>query len=221
MLDHVIQGFKGDATDAFNAKLYGAVHPNVRKFVANQFQVPLEMLDDHQRAFYTKAQAAYLSNVSEEAEEFNRRIINTHRVDDVFGDKHIAVLGSLYEFRRAGPTMAHWTMVNPVLREEWLHNRIDGYSTLIDAQTIPAADMVSGEAHRDYRRVMTGVVTTQGNPAVEESELSWGWIEYSEPERDGESPLSAGQVFDILQTWANAEALLDEGIDPTDVTEPA
>lgn len=219
MLNQVIRGFRGDATDAMNLKLYGDVHPNVTRFVESRFEQPMDMMSDQERMFHMAAREAYLSSVSEEAMEFERRTINTLQTDQVFGDKRVVRLSSLYEFRRAGPTMANWTMVNPVLRHEWLQNRLDGYSTLIDQEAIPKQDLVSGEAHYDYRRVMSGIVTSAGDVTNPDSELSWGWTEYMDRPRADDLPLSVAAVFDILDTWASAEALLDEGVDPTNIIE--
>jgi hypothetical protein len=100
-----------------------------------------------------------------------------------------------------------------------LQNRLDGYSTLIDQEAIPKQDLVSGEAHYDYRRVMSGIVTSAGDVTNPDSELSWGWTEYMDRPRADDLPLSVAAVFDILDTWASAEALLDEGVDPTNIIE--
>jgi hypothetical protein len=181
--------------DAFNALVYGESHPNTVNFLQNQFDNVATMLTSAGNTFMNRGREAFNHFNSSAAIEFARNA--TKAVMGAFETPHIRELKTLEDFTRAAPLMQRWVMANPVVREKYFMQRLDGYSdTYVDIH----AGKIK-EDHYDYRRVMDGILTFSDNG-------DWKITQYSEELLDGDRDLLFGEQTDIIKGWSAMDYLL-------------
>ena len=130
---------------------------------------------------------------------------------ELFHPNTIMSLVNLDEIRNAMPVMQRYIMAEPYIRGLLAEQRCSGYvDTYFDAEPGKI-----GEDHYDYRRVMHGVVTTNGCPKDPEDAVM-ECTAYSEELREGDVELNYLQQASILLTWEIARALAEDGEDPTE-----
>lgn len=121
----------------------------------------------------------------------------------------ITKLKTLDEVRAAQPVMQRYIMANPVVREFYQKQRIDGFSdTYLDNEPGKI-----GSRHYDYRRVTDGIVQ---DTQTEEGDYEWVSHQYFEDLFDGDRDLELVEKVDILHTWDIIEMFMKAGqADPT------
>lgn len=122
----------------------------------------------------------------------------------------ICELTDIGMLQHARSVNARYIMANPKLRMERNKGRINGY----DGVYVDAEPDSIGESHRDYRRVMNGIVRWEAVPESEweTSEAAFEYDAYFEPESEmgiEEPELDIDEQVDILFNWSFAESLLE------------
>lgn len=192
------------ATDAFDAMVYGAQHPNTINYLSNQVNNISNTLTEAGRAFMQRSKQAFDFFNGNAAIEFARKVVSS--VKSVFQSEHVIRLWEIDNLQQATLTMQRWIMANPMVRELYHSQRIDGYSdTYSDIH-----GLVSGADHYDYRRVMDGMMTITDD--------DYHFTEYVEPLIEGDRDLTFGEQVDIIHTWDAVEAILS--LAKEDITNP-
>lgn len=189
----------------FNAMAFAEPHPQTVQFLEGMNQQPTNVLSETAQQFMDASKSMYDQFMGSEAMRFMRAAGRTlaHSTDS----NEIRELKTVDDMQQAPLKMQRYVMANPVVRQ-WYHDqRLDGYSdTYVDR-----FPRVTGEDHYDYRRVMNGIVEV-------EDDGQWYFVEYNEELIDGDRELLADEQFDIYNTWQRMATKLFEGEDdPTSV----
>ena len=188
------------SASSWNALCYPESHPNTTRFLANQLESVSDMLTGAGRSFMERSRAAFEHYNGAAAMRFAREAVRA--VQGVFETPGIRQLSTLDEMTRANDIMQRWMMANPVVRERYHAQRMDGYSdTYSDVH-----GAVSGEEHYDYRRVMDGIVQWDTNG-------DWSVTQYVEPLLEGDRDLLFEEQLDIMNGWSAMDLLLSIGKD--------
>ncbi len=188
------------AADAFDALVYGQSHPGTLQFIQNQVSHVADTLSEAGRAFMSKGQAIFDQMNSSAAMQFARDVMKS--VKGVFDTHVIANLWELDHLQGASLTMQRWIMANPVIREKYHNQQLDGFS---ETYTDNAPGEI-GPGHYDYNRVMDGVFEFN-------KEDGWKSTQYLDRLLDGDRDLLFSEQCDIMNTWLAAEVFLALGKD--------
>lgn len=192
--------------EAFTAAIVGSQNPVNRQYFLSQLEQAKSHIGDSfgslGASFISGMQRMYDTFNSSRAIELTKAALN--QITGVFQADVIRTISDISHFQIATPIMQRYIMANPIVRQMYHDQRLDGYSdTYVD--TDPG---VVGEKHYDYRRVMSGIMVPEGTDLY--------YTSYIEQLRDEQDELTAGDQFRILDTWANIENLiLSGGKDPT------
>lgn len=194
---------------SFDAMLYGVPHPGTLAFLQSQFTQPSQYLTQAGQMFHDRAQQVYEAFNGSQAIRTMKSIIRC--AQSFMRDDRVYVHQSMGELQFAQSRMQRWIMAEPMVREMYHQQRIDGYSdSYVDYHS------GIGEDHYDYRRVMQGymVVDTTDRPDVPE----WSAATWDEELLDGDSELSLEEQNDIQDTWMWTRHYLQLGKeDPTSI----
>lgn len=196
-------GFRGDATDAMNAALYGnRIHSNVAKFIQQQRQAPLPTgISQAAATFITHAKEAAGKFMGEERIEFARKVAVMDGGDTTVGESTIQELDNIISIQRAGRTMVPFVMADPVVRDLYHRGRAEGYNGFYEDRQ----PTVSKDGHYEYMLATDGMVTEEGDV-----------VEHFFDIKTGDRPLTVGEQVAIANTWDCLHELLDMGQqDPT------
>lgn len=192
------------ATDAFDALAYGESHPGTVEFLRNQYDNVAGLITDAGRAFFDRSRQTFEHFNSNAALNFARKVVQKLAGSDISVDR-ISFLSDLQQLQKATLTMQRWNMANPVIRQRYLDQRLDGYSdTYIN---IHGTDI--GWYHYDYRRAVEGLGWT-------DKEGHEHWTQFDDELLDGDRRLMLSEQVDIKDTWSIQNALLKFGDDSTD-----
>lgn len=200
--------------DAFNAKAFGNPHPNNVQYFTQQYQDIVQnasmFVGDLGKQFVQAAASVYQQYVSPTALARIRNILR-HATNDSANDT-IRSLGTLEEFQNASLVMQRWVMAEPLVREKYQAQLIDGYSdTYLDVE--PGA---SGLSHYDYRSVTEGMVEYSQNDEGEVDGLVYVNYYQADGLRSEDRLLEVEEKTDILDVWHNVRVYLRQGAeDPT------
>lgn len=139
----------------------------------------------------------------ENIKETSKKIIK--KIDNFLRPNIVNELRRLEDFQVAGPMMQRFIMANPVVRQRYHEQRLDGYS---DSYVDYEPNKI-GEEHTDYRLVMSGIqqIDNDGNSYS---------VDYYQNLDTDDLTLSSMDKFDILSSWINIENILAEEVyDPT------
>lgn len=194
--------------DGFDAVLYGEQSQKNMNFFTNQMQMLSQPLMQANAFFAQTAQNLYDQFNGSEALRIARAAMRA--VQGVFMRDQIQYLDTLTHCQVAPVTMQRWVMANPVVRQMYHNQEIDGYSeTYTDVEPNKV-----GEDHYDYRRVIDGVVRFDST----DSDVAWEVTSYCEELREGDRNLELFEKADILNTWDIIEHFVKHGkSDPTSV----
>jgi hypothetical protein len=190
-------------TDGFTTSIFGIPHPGTLEFIQRHLYQATDTLTDAGRQFMAGAHDLY--------ERFNgshaRRLFSAAaRAATHFWQADVVrYLGDVGALQQAPPIMRRWLMAEPELRQLYHAQRCDGYSDhYFDAHPNDV-----GEAHHDYRRVMSGVVQFKENG-------DWFARTYNDDLLPDETDLTMVEKSDILDSWwALKEILKAKEEDPT------
>lgn len=191
--------------ETFNALCYSEKHPSTLQFLQNQFQNIQSTLVNAGNEFLAGTRAIY--DRYNDSEAMRRARLALNKVQNIFKPDNIHSLWELQDIQNAQLVMQRWIMANPIPREMYHKQLLDGYS---DSYVDNFPEDV-GESHYDYRRVMHGVV--QDCP-----ENDFKIVHYLDELYEGDRELSLEEQADILSTWDIVNAILKRNED--DPTSP-
>lgn len=192
------------ASDAFDALAFGEKHPSTVDFLRNQYEQVSGLITEAGRAFFDRSRQTFEHFNSNAAIDFARTAINK-LVGGAIGIDRVSYLSDLEQLQKATAVMQRWLMANPVVRERYLDQRLDGYSDTY--ANIHGLDV--GWHHYDYR------IATQGLGWCDDEDHEH-WTQYEDELREGDRHLTLGEQVDIRDSWAVMNLLLKFGDDPTD-----
>ena len=201
--------------DAFDALVFGAPMQNNLDYFNQQYQNFIQnanqFVGDLGAKFVQAASNIYNNYVSPTAIQRIKSILRQTDIHDEHS-KAIVPLMNLEDIQRASLTMQRWVMANPVVRERYHNQQLDGYSdTYLDMD--PGS---IGMTHYDYRMVTEGTVEIITNEHDEPEGTLYKQYFMDSELRDGDSLLDLGEKVDIKDTWSIVEAYLRKGDeDPT------
>lgn len=199
----------GGGNAAIQALLYGDVHPGTQRYFESQRGEGLGSLTQTARTFVKEA----VDRFGFMATERTRRLIaNVRRAADwAWHGDYIRPLRTVDEMQLAAPTMIRYIMAEPTIRQMYHRQEIAGY----DDHYTDTQPGVVGEEHRDYRRVMQGIVVVNED-ATPDSEDQFHSDEWIDDLLEDERELEFGEQLDVLETWANVKRVMRDRLrDPT------
>jgi hypothetical protein len=192
------------AQDAFNALVYGEQNPQTTNHLRSQFERATNLLGDAGRRFYESALSTFEHYNSNAAINFARTAIQNLTGGNI-DVQRVVYLHEVEQLRAATQLMQRYLMANPVVRERYLDQRLDGYSeTYVN---VHGTDV--GWHHYDYRRVVEGVGQT-------DKEGDEHWTEFFDELHEGDRHLTLSEKIDIMDSWSAQNVLLALCEDPTD-----
>lgn len=193
-----------DPFRAFELSAFGEKHTNTIQFIKNQYSNMGPVTDSAARSFIDASYGVYDRINGSEAMRAARAAVG--RVKSLWQSDTIRVLSELYQMQHAGLTMQRWIMTNPLAREMYFKQHIDGYSeSYVDVE--PGS---IGETHYDYQLVNDGLVNFVND------EGDWAASTYQIDLKEGDHFLTLAEQDEILITWSNLEHELRKGrYDPT------
>lgn len=202
---NIIQG----GNTAFDALVYGVdQHPANSSYFQRQIESISNTLTEVGQNFFANTQQLYNQVNNSDVMRIARAAVQTAK--SLFQPNQILSIFDMGNMQNAPVVMQRWIMANPVVRELYHKQQIDGYSDSYEDM----APGIIGEQHYDYRRVMTGIV--QDVEGVEGEEDSWKVCYYPDEIYEGDKELTHDEKCDILSTWNIAEMFVAAGkSDPT------
>jgi hypothetical protein len=189
-----------DSGDAFDALAYPAQHQGTVAYLRHQGSQFSSTLMDAGKAFMQQSREAFEHYNGSAAIRFVREVVQS--VQGTAAAPYISTLFGLKQMQSASLLMQRWAMANPVVREQYHQQRLDGYSdTYIDVSPQDIAD-----AHYDYRRVMDGAF-------VFDEAGDWQCKQYLDRLHEGDRDLLHEEQVDIRQTWTAMDLILQLGKD--------
>jgi hypothetical protein len=200
----------GDA-GAFNAILFPEQSPMVDQYIQNQLNNFSTTLTDIGRQFVETSRALYDKVNDSNAVRLAKAAVRMAK--GMFHPNAIIPLETVEDLRAAQPMMQRYIMAEPMLREQFHKQLVDGF-----ADTYADIDPgLIGVHHYDYRRVMNGVV--QDTTEVDsEDNVVHGWVSmnFYEDLRGEDRELDFTEQHSILRTWDVVRMAMAAGRDPTD-----
>ncbi len=199
----------GGGDNTFTALAFGTPHPRTMAVLESQFTNLGNQISAAGEEFMARQRAMFEQFNGSEALRLAKAALRA--VSHAFTPNIVQPLLTIGALQQAQTAMQPWIMANPVVRELFHQQRLDGYSdTYVDME--PG---LIGERHTDYRHVMHGML--QELPDTEDGEGNWK-ITFNDDDRAGQPELTFTERIDILTTWDAVEALLGPGKeDPTSV----
>lgn len=201
-----INVIQGGTVDSFDYLAFPNQNPANTSYIQNQLTNISDRLTGYGRTFLEASKEIYEKVNNSQALMLAKAAVR--RAKGFLHPNSIMYLGELDDLRQAQPMMQRFIMAEPALRREYHKQRVDGYSdTYVDV-----APGKVGEDHYDYRRVMTGVVTEEGDG----EDYTWKAVIYADELFEGDSELDTFQKNDILKTWDIVNMFMAAAKDPTD-----
>lgn len=153
-------------------------------------------------SFFDQAQSLYQMISTNDAVQAMRNLVA--KADTTWMSNNIHGVSTIEQLQTANPIMQRYIMANPVVRDMYLNNMVEGYS---DSYTNLHGNAI-GDSHYDYRRVMDGVMIVKDDHTLVK--------EYIEFIPEGEKELTLFEKVDILNAWNLINTSLDANeLDPT------
>lgn len=215
------QVIQGGSPTTFNMLVYPEQSASIQHYIQNQIQTFSSQVcgavGSYAQTFVDRAKQLY--------EQYNNSAViqaaraTLRAASAVFHPNSIVAFESLESFQAAAPLMQRYLMADPVMRQYYFDQRIDGYADTYKN----IHGKVSGDQHYDFRRVTNEVVFTEEEYAqlhgkeYNEEESKYGWISvsYSEDILEGDRDLKTYEQHDILADWQLQRAYLKQLQDPT------
>jgi len=193
---------EGD-TATFNALVYGQMHPGTQQFLYQQYENPTAILTEAGARFVEYGRDIHRRLTESRASQFVSAV--QRAVGSIWQPDSIRVLQTIGDFQWASHQMQRVVMANPVVRQLYQQQRIEGYSgSYKDAYPGTIKDN-----HYDYQRVMNGLV-------VFDQEDNWEATTYFDELELNDNELNLFEQTDIVDSWKHAESLIKHGEeDPT------
>jgi hypothetical protein len=193
--------------ESFDYFIYPEQNPVNQNYFYNQVYAVNQALNDFGSKFMQASQHIYEkindSNVIRAAKAALRYAVGLSHPNAV------VYLKTIDELRAAQPVMQRYIMANPVVREMYNQQLIDGYNdTYIDNE--PG---FMKALHYDFRRVMDSVIQDKVD---DEGNYEWVAPQYYEDLIAGDRDLDFQEKINILNTWDVIDQFMKSGKeDPT------
>lgn len=198
--------FGGD--NEFDALVFGAQHPGTIAHLQAQLMAPTDHLSAAAQQFVAHSYDLFERFNSAEAQRLAEAAIR--KVKGIFQPDSVQQLYELAMLQQAPLVMQRFIMADPVIRQAYMEQRIDGYGdTYVDYQ--PGA---IGADHYDWRRLHEGVY----QEVLDNPEYDWQHTEWLGDLHPEDRPLSLQEKMDVFSTLEFARAYLLQGKD--DPTSP-
>lgn len=203
----VIQG----GAEVFDALIYHEPHPETMNFLQNQFDNMSNAFGSAGSAFMETARNTWERFGSSDA--LQRAKAAVRMVKHMWQRDEIRSIWEMGAFQQAPLSMQRFLMANPVVREKFNNQLIDGYSdTYVDMY--PKA---IGWAHYDYQLARHGFFQVT-EPEKEGGDHGFHVEFFFDDPVQGDRRLTHIEQHDIDISWDAMNALLaDGGEDPTSV----
>ena len=201
--------------------LYPDQHQNNQNFIQERIQQVSQQLgsvvSDFGTKFMERAKNLYEQAYNSQAVLAAKAAIRATK--GLFHPNAIVQLDSVDELRSAQPVMQRYLMANPIVRQLYLEQRIDGYSDTY----VNVHGKVIGNEHYDYRRVMDGMIVDHElqqmltGKAVDESAPEWTATTYFEDLLQDDRELTAMEQTDMLNNYRLQAIAIQQLKDPTNL----
>ena len=124
----------------------------------------------------------------------------TRKVKRIFEADDVHELYEIGDFQHARSRMRRYVMSNPVVRQRYYSNRLEGYSDLYEDRYKGRI----GEEDPLYRRVMSGVWQ------VDEDNNTYFEQYWEDEEMATEEPITQEEQLDVLSSWDRVLYLLNK-----------
>jgi hypothetical protein len=189
------------ASQEWSAAVYGPQSQSTIEYLQNQFTNITQPLSAFGKEFVQSSLRAFQQFNNSEAMRFARNVINRLQ-GNVIVDT-IAMLVTAEHFQNALPMMQRFTMACPSVRTAYHRQMCDGYSeTYHDHEPGKIR-----EDHYDYRRVMNGIVTFEGE------ERCATYTTWQEELHEGDQELQFDQQTTVLDGWDHLDVMMVLGQD--------
>lgn len=177
--------------------MYGQKSPAVLQFLQNNYNTYMNTVS----SMGNPVASQMMQRVASIWEETNS--LNAIRRAESIASRSVGVVNqifihtceTLHDLQTAGPVMQRYLMANPVVREAYIRQEIDGYSSsYVDLE--PEA---IGKDHTDYRTIMNGMVVAV--PATKDEPETWKYSIYFDEAIEGDIPLRFDQRCDFRDAW--------------------
>lgn len=191
--------------EAFVAAIGGLSTPMDNDYFRRQYEAVRGFIGDKcstvASEFYDKTQKLY--NFFNNSTMIRRAKSALNQIRGIYQDDIIRTISTIEDFQIATPTMQRWIMANPMVRNLYSRQAIDGYSdTYVDNQP---SYQGPPEGRYDYRRVMDGI--------VQSNDEGYFFEQYPDQLRDPGDDLDDYDKFRILDTWRNIENVFLSALD--------
>lgn len=215
------QVIHGGSPTTFNLLVYPEQSSSIQQYIQHQLQTFSSQVsgavNSYAQTFVDRAKELYDQYNNSAVIQAARATLRA--ASAVFHPNSIVMFDSLESLQAASPLMQRYLMADPVVRQYYFDQRIDGYSDTYKN----LHGKVSGDQHYDFRRVTDGVVFTEQEYAelhgkdYDENDSQYGWISvsYSEDMLGGDRELKTFEQHDILSDWQLQRAFLKKLQDPT------
>ena len=215
------QVIHGGSPTTFNLLVYPEQSSSIQQYIQHQLQTFSSQVsgavNSYAQTFVDRAKELYDQYNNSAVIQAARATLRA--ASAVFHPNSIVMFDSLESLQAASPLMQRYLMADPVVRQYYFDQRIDGYSDTYKN----LHGKVSGDQHYDFRRVTDGVVFTEQEYAelhgkdYDEHDSQYGWISvsYSEDMLGGDRELKTFEQHDILSDWQLQRAFLKKLQDPT------
>jgi hypothetical protein len=190
---------EGD-TATFNALVYGQVHPGTQQFLYQQYESPTAILTEAGARFVEYGREIHQRLADSRASQFVSAV--QRAVGSIWQPNSIRLLESIGDFQWAPHSMQRVVMANPVVRQMYTQQRVEGY----EGSYIDAYPGTIRDNHYDYQRVMNGLV-------VFNEKDDWSATTYFEELEENDNELNLFEQTDVVDSWKHLEALLKQGKD--------
>lgn len=187
----------------FKSAVYGTQDFKALEFLSNQYNNISSFATNASMEFFNAAKNLYDRLSGSTAIRMARQASEV--MGTLYQADEIHMLKTLVSLQLAKHTMQRWIMANPVVRQLYHDQKIDGYSnTYVDMHPNDI-----GESHYDYRRATNGLMVE-----VEDKLLCTTYPD----ELMDEKELTIEEQLDIKISWDTIEKELSKGKeDPTSI----
>ena len=211
----------GGSPTTFNLLVYPEQSSSIQHYIQNQIQSFSSQVSG---AVNTYAQS-FVDRAKQLYEQYNNSAViqaaraTLRAASAVFHPNTIVAFDNIEGLQAASPMMQRYLMADPVVRQYYFEQRIDGYADTY--RNIHGK--VVGDQHYDFRRVTNNVVFTEQEYAElhgkeytqEEAQYGWISVSHSEDLLEGDRELKTYEQHDILGDWQLQRAYLKSLQDPT------
>lgn len=187
--------FHTGSGELFDTLAFGEVSNHVRSYVAEQQRSLGNILSDAGKMFMAQARDLY-DKFSDSSAVIKAKAI-TRELANIWNKDIINVLDTIESLRSANTAMIPYIMAEPMTRELFHRNKLDGYS---DSYTDPEPDAI-GENSYIYQNAIDGLT-------LEDDDGDIVRTRYYIDEDLGIEPLCIQDQMDIQQTWEHQRLLI-------------